>query len=425
MIIDRIQGPQENPIKKIDLIQPTRLKLDNGISFYQLISGSQPVIRLEFIFDAGIRHQKKTLQAAYTNSMLLEGTKKLSAQEIAEKFDYYGAFVAPEIDNDRAAITLHCLTKNLNSVLPLFIEVILEASFPEQQLKTNLAIGLEKHIVNNDKVEFLSRKRFMQELFGSQHPYGVQAEIENYQSLLQSDLVTFYQEHYSLENLVIIASGNFDESVFKQVNAAIGQIKTHSGSAKNNINFNIPAPIKCKVNKTDALQNSIRIGRQFPNKTNSDYVAMQILNTALGGYFGSRLMTNIREDKGYTYGIGSGLVSLENAGYFFIATEVGSDVSEKALHEIYFEINRLGEEEIPEQELKMVKNYMLGSFLRHSDGPFAMADRFKAIHFYNLKYSYYDQYIERINTISASELKSLAKQYLKPELLTEVVAGQF
>ena len=425
MSIDRIKGPAIQSIKKIDLIQAEKAKLDNGIPFYQVKSGTQPVIRLEFIFEAGIRQQQKPLVASFSNSMLVEGTKKLSAQAIAEKFDYFGAFVEPEIDNDRAGLTLHCLSKSFNSVFPQFAELLLEASYPENILKTNLSNSRQKYIVNTDKVEFLARKKFMQVLFGETHPYGRQAELENFDDLKQADLLDFYSQFYQLNNLTIVASGQYGEEVFQLVNQFFGTIKITERKNNSFTHSEEQKIQKLKIEKKGAVQNSIRIGSQFPIKSHPDFFNMQILNTALGGYFGSRLMANIREDKGYTYGIGSGVVSMEKAGYFFIATEVGSDVCEKALKEIYFETTKLCNEEIGNEELNMVKNYMLGSFLRHSDGPFAMADRFKAIHFYQLDYTHFDNYIDAINTVSARDLLNVAQKYLNQDRLSEVITGTF
>jgi predicted Zn-dependent peptidase len=162
----------------------------------------------------------------------------------------------------------------------------------------------------------------------------------------------------------------------------------------------------------------------MPTKTHKDFHSLTVLNTILGGYFGSRLMTNIREDKGYTYGIGSGMIPLKKAGYFFISTEVGVEVCNKAIDEIYIEINRLRNESISEKELILVKNYMIGSFLRSIDGPFALANRFKSIMEYDLDYSYYDDYISTIKNIKASDLLNLANKYLDPNSMTEVVAGK-
>ena len=184
------------------------------------------------------------------------------------------------------------------------------------------------------------------------------------------------------------------------------------------------APVHKFVEKEGAVQNAIRIGKRLINRTNPDYPKLTVLNTILGGYFGSRLMTNIREEKGYTYGIGSGLVSLSQGGYFFITTDVGAAVYEDAVKEIYHEIVKLQEELIPENELSLVRNYLLGSFQRSIDGPFALAERFKSILLSGLGYNYFENYLTVIKNITSEELKTLAQTYLLTSEMTEVIVGK-
>lgn len=424
MQIDRTIAPEAHAIKNVQLIRPQTQVLSNGIPFFALRAGSQQVLRLEFIFDAGIRKQNRSLIASITNAMLVEGTPTKTAQQIAEMFDYYGAFIQPEIDNDRASLTLHCLTSSFAKVFPLLKEILEEATFPEKELKTNLDKGRQQFVVNQSKVDYLARQRFMEAVFGMENPYGRQTREADFNTLSRAALLDFHAENYQASGLTIIASGQFGDDIREIIDSSIGQWNISGSVEKNWTPGEYPAPTKLFIEKPDAIQTGIRIGRRMVNKTHADFAGLQVLNTALGGYFGSRLMANIREDKGYTYGIGSAVVSLEKEGYFFIATEVGADVAKDAVAEIYKEIQLLREKTIPIEELQMVKNYMLGSFLRNSDGPFAMADRFKALHFYGLDYSHYDRFLNTVNTITAQEIKDLAIKYLNPGDMTEILAGK-
>jgi zinc protease len=160
------------------------------------------------------------------------------------------------------------------------------------------------------------------------------------------------------------------------------------------------------------------------NRKHEDFSGLQILNTVLGGYFGSRLMNNIREDKGYTYGIGSGISSLQQAGYLFMATEVGADVCSAALTEIYKEIELLKNEPIGEEELNLVRNYMLGSMLGSLENVFSHADKFKNIYFSGLDYDYYTNYIATVKAITAEDLLAIANKYLTTDHFIEVVIGK-
>ena len=160
------------------------------------------------------------------------------------------------------------------------------------------------------------------------------------------------------------------------------------------------------------------------NRTHKDYVPLQVLNTVLGGYFGSRLMTSVREDKGYTYGIGSGIISYENSGYFIITTRVGKDVVQPALEAIYHEINRLRTESIPQEELDMVKTYMLSTLVRNFDGALATSEMLRNTFDYNIDfYKYYQQFWSRVKKIQAKELQQLANDYFNENSMYEVVVG--
>jgi predicted Zn-dependent peptidase len=151
---------------------------------------------------------------------------------------------------------------------------------------------------------------------------------------------------------------------------------------------------------------------------------MLVVSTILGGYFGSRLMANIREDKGYTYGIGSNIISKLHAGHFYISTEVGADVTNQALTEIYKEIALLRDELVADEELELVKNYLTGTFLRSIDGAFSLAQKFTGVYFYNLGYDYYTKYIDTLKNITPENIKDFACKYLQEEDLYELVVGK-
>jgi predicted Zn-dependent peptidase len=169
---------------------------------------------------------------------------------------------------------------------------------------------------------------------------------------------------------------------------------------------------------------SIRLGKILFNRSNPDYPAMQVVNTVLGGYFGSRLMRNIREDKGYTYGIGSAISSLQQTGYFIIASEVNSKFSQETIQEIKKEIEILQKTLIPEEELKKVKSYMLGQLIRSVDGPFSLSDTYLNIWLQGLDLSYYKKYIKTVKAISTKDIQYLSKKYLEIDSLIEIIAGK-
>jgi len=424
--LNRTSTPAFKAIEKIEMVKAGEKRLKNNIPVYSINAGSQELIKVEFLFAAGMYQQKMPLQAATVNAMLEEGTHKMNAAQIADAIDYYGAFLEVSVAQDSASVVLYTLNKHLKKTLPIIEQIIKEASFPQQELEIHLLNKKQKFHVNNQKVANVARKRFTELLFGEKHPYGINVKENDFDAIQRAHLIDFYRKTYTSSNCKIILAGKINDDVYSLLENHFGgnDWTSDSSISPNTIIINSISEREQLITKNDALQSAIRIGKIMFNKKHEHFQGMQVLNTIYGGYFGSRLMSNIREDKGYTYGIGSGLVSLQNGGYFFISTEVGVDVCKNAIQEIYFEMNRLREENISDDELQLVKNYLLGTFLRSVDGPFAMAERFKGIMEYNLDYSYFDKYIATIRNITASELKDLANTYFEPKSMVELVVGK-
>lgn len=428
-VLDRKISPAFGTVEKIEMIRATEQRLRNNIPVYSVNAGTQELIKIEFLFSAGMFQQSIPLQAATVNTMLEEGTSKLTAAEIADKVDYYGAFLETGVSQDNASVVLYTLNKHLRSTLPVVEQVIKDSVFPQHELETYIRNRKQKFHVNNQKVATIARKHFSELIFGAKHPYGIIVKEADFDKIDRTHLKDFYSRYYRADNCKIILAGKVDDDV-------LGLLDDHFGGndwlneskntipEKKDISIRSSSQHEHLIVKDDALQSAIRIGKVMFNKTHPDFQPLQVLNTIFGGYFGSRLMSNIREDKGYTYGIGSGLVSLQNSGYFFISTEVGVEVCASAIHEIYFEMNRLREDLVEENELQLVKNYLLGKFLRSVDGPFAMAERFKGLMEYDLGYDYFDKYIATIKGISASELRDLANNYFDKNSMIELVVGK-
>lgn len=426
MTLDRKIAPAFQQVKNIEFIEAINHNLDNGIELNYLSGGSQDILKIDFIFKAGIWQQGKPLIASSTNRLIKEGTKSYSAYEIAEGIDNYGAFLEVENNFDSATITLYTLTKHLNEVLPYVKEVICCPNLSESEFDIFKNNAIERFKINLEKVSFVARQEFSSLIFGNESPYGNKVSIKDYENLSLNDIRDFHNEYYQLSNCKILVSGKVNKEVIKNLNSFFGIEKIENVSISDKPNSNIATLSKNKVytEKEGALQSAIRIGKLMPNKLHPDYFGLKVFNTILGGYFGSRLMSNIREDKGYTYGIGSGIMSLQHGGYFFISTEVGANVTKDALSEIYKEIEILQNEEVSEQELNLVKNYMLGQFLKTCDGAFNMASLFEAVNSYGLDYSFYNQYIETIKTITPKTLQELGVKYFNINDLKEVVVGE-
>jgi len=425
MKINRHIQPDIELVHGISPSEPEVVKLDNGIPVYLIDTSNQDLVKIEFLFEAGRWYEDKPLTAKFTNKMLKEGTSSLSSREIADKIDFYGAHLETASDKDMGYVSLYSMNKHLEHTLPVLADVIMNPVFADEELEILKQNRKQRFIVNNEKVRYVARLRFNGLIYGTDHPYGKIVDVEDFNRIHREDLVDFHKIHYTSKKCKIIAAGKIRPDFIRMLNVFFKPFNVSKSQLNNDYNTVVSAfPQKNKIRKDTAVQSAIRVGRVLFNKTHEDYTRMKILNTVLGGYFGSRLMTNIREDKGYTYGIGSAVVSLQQSGYFFIASEVGADITQKALIEVYHEIDKLQHDLIPEKELGLVKNYILGSFLRSLDGAFAMSENYKGLLEYGLDYNYYQNFIDVIKSVTAEELRELARKYLKINSLTELTVGK-
>ncbi|MFA4868331.1 MAG: pitrilysin family protein [Pedobacter sp.] len=423
-MLNRTLAPESKLVDEISFIEPLKQVLDNGIPVFTINAGKQELVRIEFIFENVNWDASRPLDAIATSHLINNGTSTLSAKEIADKVDYYGAFLQTEYGADQTCIKLYTLNKHLQSVLPILRSILNDSIFPEQELAIFIQNQKQSLQVNLQKNDFLARKHFANALFG-ETPYGSNIEPSNYDVLKRADLLNHFKVAYTSQNCTIFVAGKFEDAEFNILNGVFGNKWDNIEKAKpNKFEFLADHKGEVLVERPEAIQSAIRMGRLAITRNHPDFPGFQVLNCLLGGYFGSRLMANIREDKGYTYGIGSAVASLKDAGYFFIATEVGAEVCNNALAEIEKEISILKDELVVEEELALVRNYMLGSMLGSLENAFSHADKFKNVYFSGLDYSYYKNYIKTVKTITAEDLKALANKYLDTNSFTKVVVGK-
>ena len=425
-MIDRALAPAFKQVENIELIHATPHVLSNEVKVFVIAGGEQEIVRLEFIFSNVNWDGAKPIQAFATNTMLNDGTSEYTASQIAEKTDYYGAFLTTEYGYDQSTVTLCTLNKHLASTLPIVKAVLTDSIFPENELRTFVRNQKQKLSVSLEKNDFLSRRLFNKALFGNTL-YGHDTQANDYDALTQQELREYFHQAYQPKNCTIIASGKVTDETLKQIDQHFGKEwvnKAPKGIHENNFEFKKASGGDHYLEKPDALQSAIRLGQVSVNRAHPDFTGLQVLNTILGGYFGSRLMANIREDKGYTYGIGSALMSFKNTGCFFITSEVGVDVCSATLKEIQKELTTLQREPVSADELSLVRNYMLGSILGSLENTLSHADKFKNIYFFGLGYEYYDRYIQTVRTITADELLQLANQYLQFDEMEKVIVGK-
>jgi len=423
MLLDRKKPPIFQEIDSINVIQADEIVLKNELVLGCINAGTEKVLTLEIIFNTGVITAPSAVVAHAAAYLLDKGTALLSANEIATKFDSLGAFIGTEVGYEKTTLAVYSLSTNIREVIQLLLEVLTNVKFNSQELKTYINNEKQKMKVNLERVSYVAKKRFPELIFGENHLYAATTELDDFDKLTLEDIQDYYFTQFLTKSLRIQVAGDVNEGVLNLLISSFGQLKLMDSIEVIFAASDYPKPQKRRIEKKNAVQCAIRIGKPLFNRSHPDYVKMQLVSTILGGYFGSRLMANIREDKGYTYGIGSAVVPLRNAGYFFLTTEVGVEVCDAALKEIYFEINRLQTEEVTDQELKLVKNYVLGSFLKSVDGPFAQMEKYQLVKDSNLSYAYFDYYISTVKSITKEDVKLLANKYLAVDSLSELIVG--
>ncbi len=391
--------------------------LDNGTPVYAINAPEQEVLSIEWLFFAGNCYEQKNIVAATSNYLLKNGTRSKNAFAINEHFEFYGAYLNRHSHHETASLTLHSLSKHLPELLPVVEELLTDSIYTEEEIsiyKQNQKQGLE---VNLKKCDFVANRLIDENLYGFTHPYGKYSSIKDYDNLQRDDLIKFYDNYYINGKCILFIAGNLPADIEQLLNKYFGRL-TLNKQEQLTINYvSNPAEIKKQnlINDENGVQSAIRIARQFPNRHHPDFIKVQILNNIFGGYFGSRLMSNIREDKGYTYGIHSYLENQIHESAWMISTEAGRDVAQATINEVYNEMKRLRDEPIDEQELHLVRNYMIGSILGDVDGAFQIIARWKNYILNNLSEDYFNNSISTIKKIKGEELQQLANKYLQPQ----------
>jgi zinc protease len=422
--IDRSIAPKIETIARASMSPVLEIENKLGLPIFVIKGSAQDILKLEFIFDAGVKRHENAVIPSFANTMLNEGTTRHNAKEIADAIDKYGAFIETDVDRDFATVSLFTLGKFFKDTLPWMLEMIFDAAFPQEEFEILRKSRIQRYQVNMEKVGFIAGKKIMELIF-PYTPYQGSFELDDYTNLDNKSVLEFYRNHYKNKGLKICLSGNVTDEVLHLLKTELESFKRDFASDEKPMlftEFKFNAQ-QCFIEKPKALQSAIRIGRPLFTKSHEDYFGMNVLNKILGGYFGSRLMRNIREDKGYTYGIGSGIASLQHSGYFYISTEVGAGVTIDALNEIYKEIDILQQHIVPEEELELVKQYMLGTMLKSFDGPLEQMERFKSIYLFGAGSDYYERYFDAIRNMDTKTILQLAQKYLNKSDLTELVVG--
>lgn len=426
-MLDRTLAPPVQPLARVALPPTAVQSLPSGARLHVLANDAQPVVRLQVLFRAGKWQEPQPGLAQLTARMLLEGTATRTARQIADEVAFYGASLDCEAGPDRATLTLYCLSRHLPDLLPLVLEVLTAPSFPAAELEQQQTRTIQGVQVERQKTSYLASERFAEAMFGPQHPYGRPFDADAYAALTAAQARAFHQAAYPLAAAEVFLCG--DVATHQQLVADVFGDAAASPAPEAGASAHFPTPpaganaTPTYVPLAGSLQASLRVGRDWPTPQHPDTHRLQLLVKVLGGYFGSRLMRNIREDKGLTYGIYAQSLAREHDSTLVIGTDVNGESADVAVREINLELRRLQEELISDEELATVKSYMLGKFANELSTVFEQADKYRTTVLLNLPPDYYSEFVEQVQHTDAATLRQLAQQYLTPDDMRVVIAG--
>ena len=427
MSLNRKTPPPIRPMGDFQLLRPERLRMKNGMPLNVIRAGSQEVVRLDILIGGGQWHQTQALQALFTNRMLREGTTSLTSSQIAEKLDYYGAWLELSSAVNYGFVTLYSLNKYFPHTLAIIADMLMNPTFPEKEMEVVVETNRQQFLVNSTRVEVIARKQLNRSLFGVQHPFGRFAEASDYDRITTDVLREFYRKYYHSGNSSVYVSGRVTPEIIRCIEAHLGDAPWGETQIMPPLQLQEPQSIAEKhvfVEKADALQSSLKMGGFLMDRTHPDFLKARVMVTLFGGYFGSRLMSNIREDKGYTYGIGAGIVNCPGSGVLVVTTEADNQYIDAIIGEVYQEMDRLCNDLAPQEELEIVRNYMLGDMYRSYEGPFSLSDAWIYTETAELDDEFFVRSLDAIRSVTSEEIRTLAQRYFCKEKLIEVVAGK-
>lgn len=425
--MNRSTQPPIKQLEQISLQLPERFTLPNGVPFTLINAAQEDVVRIDILFRGGRWRQSQKLQALFASRMLREGSVRYTSKEISEKLDYYGAWLELSSSSDYDFVTFYSLNKYFDLVLEVIESIIKEPLFPEKELEVVVNSNLQHFVINKEKVDYQSQRNMLKALFGENHPCGLMIDENDFKAITAQGLKDYFGNYYHSNNCAIFASGKVTQAMINRLVAVFGEEPFGENLPSTELPFFDINPTSEKqlfIEHPESLQSSVKIGMHVMERTHPDFFKFRVLTTLLGGYFGSRLMTNIREDKGYTYGISAGLINYPHGTALMIGAETDHSYVQPLIKEVHHEIDRLKSELVGEDELSMVKNYMVGEMCRSYESAFSLSDAWIYTYTNQLSDDYYDQSLSQILTTTPQDLKRLAEQFMCKDYLKEVIAGK-
>jgi len=419
--------PPLAPEREVIWPKRTKKKLSNGLQVILAESHSIPKFHGQLIFLSGnaAAADRAPGLAEMTATVVRTGTQKRASRQLEEDLRRIGADLSTEAGSDVSAITFTGLSEFAEPLLDLVQELAREASFPEGEFERERRQKLEEIKLNRTQPGFLAGERLRKVLFGA-HAYAQvspsEAQVAAYR---REDLESVYREFYTPQNALLLLVGDFvPQQLLKSIEKVFGSWSGDKPAAKT---FATPANPRGRrvylVHVPGAVQTQILAGCHAITRKHPDWIKLGLTNSLYGGAFNSRLVMNIREDKGYTYSPRSAVSALRQHGYFSVSAAVRNDVVAASLTESFYELDKLRSLPVPESELADAQNYLSGVFslgLATQDG---LLTQFSTVAQHELPDDYLETYRAKVRAVTSEELLATARKYLDSANMQIVLAG--
>ncbi|WP_375585889.1 M16 family metallopeptidase [Cyclobacterium xiamenense] len=425
MSIDRSQAPPFVLPDEIDLKPPECRLLPGGMRLYYNPSPTIDAVKVEVLFPVHFQTDQpyNPLVSFFTLHMLPEGTRALPSDQLDDFFDFHGSEVEILSGFERHGLGLVTTKKHLKNVLPVFRSLFTDAVFPEKHFlkrKSQKKLSLS---IQQEQTGARANQLIRAGLFGKEHPFGRHPSEEDVDAVSREQLIAYYQNGF-LTVPQLFVTGDLSEGELLFLEEQFASLPCRKDPPLPPPAFNADSASRQTEVKPKAVQSSIRMGKWMIPMAHPDYQTLSFFNTVLGGYFGSRLIRNIREEKGYTYGINSFLGNVNGGGYWMVSADVKGGFGDEVIREVYKEIQRLIADPIPPDELEIVKNYLAGTLLSGFSNPFDLMSHFQRVHFEGLDFSVFTQQLAFIKDFDGDRLREIGSAYFSPSTMQEVIVGQ-
>jgi predicted Zn-dependent peptidase len=422
-MIDRTIAPDVHPFGKLNIPEETIEILPSGITLHTLSGGDQAVTRLSLYWKGSTLELPLPIIPTLASELLREGTKTMTGAEIADKLDLYGAILGTSTSNHYNGLVLNMLNNKAKLIMPVIKDMFTNPIFPENAVEAIKMRTINQLRYRHSQVDWVANKHLTKLIAGEEHPMAVMPNYAGYEAIKLDDIVTYYNKAFCSRGLHIYASGQITDEIRSLIEDLAAAVPVGDGYELNVKPFDAQSAQTKYVEHGESLQCAVAMALPAISRTHEDYLPLQLTVLALGGYFGSRLMANIREEKGYTYGISSGLNGSQEGGYISISAQCDPKYTDALIEEVGKELERMVTEPPCGDELQRLTLNAATKLAGTLESPFSIMDFYKLRETVGTPLDYFEKRQEAIASLTPEVIAAMSAKYLKPSDLRIAIAG--